>query len=73
MMNPKDISQSKNKDLAGSLIAMKRAALAAREIAIATNTAIIIQRDQQIVRVSAEELRRELHSQALEAGSSKAS
>lgn len=58
-MCPKDISEAKNPDLRASMAAMKRAAAMAREVAIQTNTAIIIVRDGQIVRVTADELRKE--------------
>jgi hypothetical protein len=52
------IRNAKNKDLAGSLPAINRAAEAARELAVRTNTAIIVFRDGKIVRVTAEELRK---------------
>jgi hypothetical protein len=58
-MNTKDISHAKNKDLAGSLAAMKRAAVMARELAVQTNTAIIVVRDGKIVRIMADELRKQ--------------
>lgn len=58
-MIPKDISLSKNKGLAGSMAAMRRAARMAREQAILTNTAIIVMKDNKIVRVTAEELRQQ--------------
>jgi imidazolonepropionase-like amidohydrolase len=58
-MNTKDISQAKNKDLAGSLAAMKRAAVMARELAVQTNTAIVVVRDGKIVRITADELRKQ--------------
>jgi argonaute-like protein implicated in RNA metabolism and viral defense len=52
------IRNAKNKDLAGSLPAIHRAAESARELAVRTNTAIIVFRDGKIVRVTAEELRK---------------
>jgi predicted ABC-type ATPase len=52
------ISNAKNKDLPGSLAAIKRAAQSARELALRTNTAIIVFRDGKIVRVTADELRK---------------
>jgi len=58
-MTKDHISQAKDKDLAASLAAMQRAARAARELAVRTNTAIIIMRDGKIVRVTADELREE--------------
>jgi hypothetical protein len=58
-MNGKDISQAKNPNLRGSLAAMQRAAELARQTAIETNTAIIVVRDGQVVRIPADELRKE--------------
>lgn len=52
------ISQAKDKDLPASLVALKRAAKTAREIAIQTGTAIIVMRDAKAVRITAEELRK---------------
>jgi hypothetical protein len=52
------ITSAKNKDLAGSLAAIQRAAQSARELAVRTNTAIIVFRDGKIVRVTADELRK---------------
>ena len=56
-MNDTDILNAKDKDLPASLIAIKRAAVMARELAIQTNTDIILYRDGEIVRVTAEMLR----------------
>ena len=56
-MTKDQLSQAKGKDMAGSLIAMQRAARAARELAVRTNTAIIVMRDGKIVRITADELR----------------
>ena len=50
-MNPKDIEQAKDRDLAGSLPALRRAAKRARQIAAQTGTALIVWRDGQIVRI----------------------
>lgn len=55
-MTGKGISQAKDKDLVGSLAAMRRAARMAREQAILTNTAIVVTKDNKIVRITAEEL-----------------
>lgn len=49
----------------GSLAAMIRAAELAREIAIQTNTAIVIVKDGKPVRVTAEELRKEREATAI--------
>ena len=58
-MNGKDISQTTDKVLIGSMAAMRRAARMAREQAILTNTAIVVMKDNQIVRITAEELRQQ--------------
>jgi len=56
-MKPRDLSEARDPDLRGSLAAMQRAAKLTREIAIQTNTAIVIMRDGKPARVTAEELR----------------
>ncbi len=58
-MKPQDLSKAKNPDLRNSLAAMLRAAEQARQTAIKTNTAIVVMIDGKIVRITAEELRRE--------------
>ena len=57
-MTSDQLMQAKDKDLPASLIAMRRAARAARETAVRTDTAIVVQRDHQPVRITAEELRK---------------
>lgn len=57
-MSLKDISQAKNPDMRGALAAMRRAAEAARQLAIQTNTAIVQVKDGKPVRVTAAELRK---------------
>lgn len=57
-MTRDQLNQAKDKDLPASLIAIQRAARAARETAVRTNTAIVVQRDQKLVRITAEELRK---------------
>lgn len=59
-MTQKELDTAKDKDLINSLAAMKRAALLARKQAIQTNTAIIMVKEQKIVRLTAEEIRKEL-------------
>jgi hypothetical protein len=54
-----DISEAKNPDLRATLAAMRRAAEAARQTAIQTDTAIVIVQDGQLVRVPAKELQRQ--------------
>lgn len=56
-MKPEDISKAKNPDLRNSFIAMQRAREMAIEIAIQTNTAIVLFIDGKVVRIPADELR----------------
>lgn len=58
-MKPPDISQAKDPGLRASQAAMKRAAQLAREVAIQTNTGIVVVQDGEIVHISADELRAE--------------
>lgn len=55
-MNPKDIRTSSDPDLAGSFAAMERAARAAQDLAIKTNTGIVIVVDGKKVELTAAEL-----------------
>jgi hypothetical protein len=52
-MNPADIRTSSDPDLAGSYAAMLRASRAAEDLAISTNTSIIVSIDGKDVRLSA--------------------
>lgn len=52
------LSQAKDKDLPASFIALRRAARMARELAVRTDTAIVVIRDLRPVRVTADELRK---------------
>ncbi|MBB3102678.1 hypothetical protein [Azomonas macrocytogenes] len=56
---PKDIFEAKNPDLRAALAAMQRAAELARRTAIQTDTAIVVVRDGQRMRITAEQLRQE--------------
>lgn len=56
-MNQDQVGQARDKDLPSSLIAIRRAAQAARETAMRTGTAIVVWRNGQVVRISASELR----------------
>ncbi len=58
-MNDKELAQAKDQDLVNSLIAMRRAARMARERAVRTNTDIIVVRGEKLVRITADELRRQ--------------
>lgn len=51
-MNQKPITEAEDKDIAGSFEALRRAARRAREIAAQTGTAIIVQRDGRIERIT---------------------
>ena len=55
-MNTKDIRMSSDPDLAGSYAAMLRAARSAEDLAIKTNTSILVSVDGKDVRLSAEDL-----------------
>jgi len=55
-MNPKDIRTSSDPDLAGSYAAMQRAALSAQDLAIKTNTGIVVCVDGKEVRFTAQDL-----------------
>ena len=55
-MKMKDISEAKDPDLRASMAALQRAALPARKTAIQTGTNLVIVKDGQLLRISAEEL-----------------
>ena len=55
-MNPKDIRTSSDPDLAGSYAAMQRAARSAEDLAIKTNTGIVVCVDGKEVRLTAQDL-----------------
>ena len=55
-MNPKDIRTSSDPDLAGSYAAMQRAARSAEDLAIRTNTGIVVCVDGKEVRLTAQDL-----------------
>jgi hypothetical protein len=55
-MNQDQVGQARDKDLPSSLIAIRRAAQAVRDTAVRTGTAIIVWRNGQVVRISANEL-----------------
>jgi len=55
-MNTKDIRTSSDLDLAGSYAAMERAARAAQDLAIRTNTGIVVAINGKNVDLSAAEL-----------------
>jgi hypothetical protein len=55
-MNPKDIRTSTDPDLAGSYAAMLRAARSAEDVAIKTNTSILVSLDGKDVELTAADL-----------------
>lgn len=55
-MNTKDIRTSTDPDLAGSYAAMERAARSAEDLAIKTNTSIIVSLDGRDVELTAADL-----------------
>jgi len=55
-MDTKDIRTSSDPDLAGSYAAIQRAAKSAEDLAIKTNTAIIVDVDGKPVRITTAEL-----------------
>ena len=55
-MNPKDIRTSSDPDLAGSYAAMLRAARSAEDLAIKTNTSILVSIDGKDIELTAADL-----------------
>ena len=65
MSTPRPISEAKNPDLRNSMAAMLRAAKMAREVAIQTNTGIVVHRNGQRVLIAADQLRAEAATENL--------
>ena len=63
-MKTNDITKAKNPALRGSLNAIRRSAAAARKVAIQTDTHLVIVKEGQLLRLSAEELRRSAEENA---------
>jgi hypothetical protein len=55
-MNTKDFRTSSDPDLAGSYAAMERAARSAQDLAIRTNTGIVVAIDGKLVELTAADL-----------------
>ncbi len=55
-MKAKDISEAKDPDVQAAMAALQRASLQARKTAIQTGTHLVIVKDGQLLRISAEEL-----------------
>ncbi len=62
-MKTKDISEAKDPDLRASMAALQRASLQARKTAIQTGTHLVIVKDGQLLRISAEELSAQTESE----------
>ncbi|WP_347989133.1 hypothetical protein [Methylomonas sp. AM2-LC] len=59
-MKASELILAKNPDLIASLAAIKRAAQMARQIAIQSNTGIVVIKSGEICKVSADELKQQL-------------
>ena len=57
-MTQQDLSKARNPDLRASLAALQRAAELARQIAVQTDTAIVVVQDGKLLRIPAEQLRK---------------
>ena len=55
-MTQHELSKAKDQDLISSVEAIKRAAVLARQVAVQTGTAIVVSKDEKIVRRTAAEL-----------------
>lgn len=55
-MTQHELSKAKDQDLIFSVVAMKRAAALARQVAVQTGTAIVVSKDEKIIRRTAAEL-----------------
>jgi hypothetical protein len=58
-MSTQDLGKAKSPELRASLTALRRAAALARKTAIQTDTDLVIVKDGKLVRISADQLRRE--------------
>lgn len=58
-MTQNELGKAKDKDLAASLHAMRRAARMAREQAVRTDTSIVVTKNQKLVHVTSAELRKQ--------------
>jgi len=58
-MKAQDLSKAKTPELRASLAALERAAAMARKIAIQTDTALVIMQDGKVIRIPADQLRRD--------------
>jgi hypothetical protein len=58
-MKQQDLDKAKDPDLRASLFAIKRASEAARKLAMQTDTCLVIVKDNQLIRITAQELKQE--------------
>lgn len=58
-MKGHDLATAKRSELRNSLLALRRAAMLARKTAIQTDTQLVIVKEGELVRISADQLRRE--------------
>jgi hypothetical protein len=58
-MKAQDLAKAQSPELRASLAAMRRAAALARKTAIQTDTGLVIVKEGKLVRISADQLRRE--------------
>jgi hypothetical protein len=58
-MKAQDLTKARSPELRASLAAMRRAAALARKTAIQTNTDLVIVEDGKLVRIPADQLRRD--------------
>lgn len=65
-MNPEDIRTSSDPDLAGSFAAIHRAARSAQDLAIKTNTSILVSIDGRDVELTAADLIKMRESETLQ-------
>ena len=57
-MTQQELSKAKNPDLRASLAALQRAAELARQVAVQTNTAIVVVQGGKLLRIPAAQLRK---------------
>lgn len=62
-MNSKNISEARDPDLRASAVAIQRAALLARKVAIQTGTDLIVVQNGKLTRISPESLRMDSSNQ----------
>ncbi len=61
-MKAQDLTEAKNAELRDSLKALQRAGVLARKTAMQTDTGVVVVKDGKLLRISADQLRREAKS-----------